>query len=106
MRYELTDRDWFAEHLDLREIVTPGLGELLRASLFAAFGHSSPPPERASLLSRCKDAAAASMFPPVVHSKVFKTANSCVACVRIALVPNRPEFEPRWSKPPWCAARH
>jgi hypothetical protein len=65
MRYELTDRDWFAEHLDLREIVTPGLGELLRASLFAAFGHSSPPPERASLLSRCKDAAAASMFPPV-----------------------------------------
>ena len=28
------------------------------------------------------------------HSKVFKTANSCVACVRIAFVPNRPEFEP------------
>jgi hypothetical protein len=63
MRYELTGRDWFAEHLDLREIVTPGLGELLRASLFAAFGHSSPP-KRASL-SRRKDAAATSMFPPV-----------------------------------------
>src|SRR5262249_27367785 len=30
------------EHPDLREIVTPGLGELLRASLFADFGHISP----------------------------------------------------------------
>src|SRR5262249_3379283 len=31
------------EHPELREIVTPGLGELLRASLFAAFGHIGPP---------------------------------------------------------------
>ena len=75
MRYELTGRDWFAEHLDLREIVTPGLGELLRASFFAAFGHISPPQGRASLLSRCKNPAAASMFPPVGPARARHNRN-------------------------------